>query len=657
MVVSPPPLAKRLVLRRSPDRRLYLLRARGGIADDKARLDGVVAGSGFAFDPVISRCVVSGESLATLVGQAVVGNTFHSGLVLPADRSYAATTARMCRESTPPPWQTADPAPRAVRRSARGQIYLLRTRADPWANARIDAIAASGGIAVDPVVVPRDDVSLTTLVDRIAVDANGALTIHFGEEIRASPPSATMVSAVEGLVSETASQERASSRSSLIVARTPAPASDVLEALAAPDTAGEACTLRAAGTAKAGPLPSSSAPAVGATTDAATELGTPIGDGEASRDKLGADTAREGPDEATQKAEGGRAAARLQARVRGRQSRLGSTRLSVAPINGFDAPPGAGMPNQRCAFETRRQGVDDAASIAKVDATLNEVGATRKEDEESVIATVDGRSPQVERLDVVALQMARTRGPPPLGPHDSAPSPPRPSPIDAAIDQSRATPSRDAAYRALDAAEDAARRTFAAELRRRAMSSPDDRTGATRARGTEPAMLPRARDALFGVEGAPERPAPPTASTLRPTVRADDRAPFERAYEAWHRRKRDEARARREQLMEALVRAERERERRIDDRRAALRERRRRVEREKRALARAQAQNRKKQRVRRTLRPPIQSGLPAVLDAPCVAVAPEVKKTDARVRAFEAVFLPKIVSRANNKGRLERRSL
>ena len=287
---------------------------------------------------------------------------------------------------------------------------------------------------------------------------------------------------------------------------------------------------------------------------------------------------------------------------------------------------------------------DAAASVAKVDVTLNEVGATGKEDGESVIATVDGRSPQVERVDVVALQMARTRGPTPLGPHDSAPSPPRPSRVDAAIDQSRATPSRDAMHRAHDAAEDAARRTLAAELRRRAMSSPDDRTGAT-------------RDALFGVEGAPERPAPLTASTLRPTVRADDRAPFERSYEAWHRRKRDEARARREQLMEALVHAERERERRIDDRRAALRERRRRVEREKRALARAQAQHRKKQRVRRTLRPPIQSGLPAVLDEPCVAVTPEVKRTDARVRAFEAVFLPKIVSRANNKGRLERRSL
>ena len=254
--------------------------------------------------------------------------------------------------------------------------------------------------------------------------------------------------------------------------------------------------------------------------------------------------------------------------------------------------------------------------------------------------------------------MARTRGPLPLEPPDSAPSPPRPSPVDAAIDQSRATPSR-AAYRALDAAEDAARRTFAAELRRRATWSPDVRTGATRARGAEPVMLPRPRDALFGVEGAPERPAPPHASTVRQAVRADDRAPFERAYEGWHRRKRDEARARREQLMEALVRAERERERRIDDRRAALRERRRRVEREKRALARAQAQHRKKQRVRRTLRPPIESGLPAVLDDPCVAVAPEIKKTDAHVQAFEAVFLPKIVSRASNKGRragLARRS-
>ena len=133
MNVPPPPqLAKRLVLRRSLDRCLCLLRARGGIADDKARLDGVVAGSGFAFDPVISRCVVSGESLATLVGQAVVGNTFHSGLALAAgwqtaDCSLAATTARMRRESTPPPWQTADPA-RVVRRSARGQICLLRAR-------------------------------------------------------------------------------------------------------------------------------------------------------------------------------------------------------------------------------------------------------------------------------------------------------------------------------------------------------------------------------------------------------------------------------------------------------------------------------------------------------------------------------------------------
>ena len=136
MVVSPPQLAKRLVLRRSLDRRLCLLRARGGIADDKARLDGVVAGGGFVFDPVMSRCVVSGESLATLVGHAVVGNTFHSGLALAADWqtadcSHAATTARMRRESTPPPWQTADPAPRAarvVRRSERGQIYVLRAR-------------------------------------------------------------------------------------------------------------------------------------------------------------------------------------------------------------------------------------------------------------------------------------------------------------------------------------------------------------------------------------------------------------------------------------------------------------------------------------------------------------------------------------------------
>ena len=179
MVVPPPQLAKRLALRRSLDRRLCLLRARG-IADDKARLDGVVAGGGFAFDPIISRCVVSGESLATLVGHAVVGNTFHSGLALAADwqtadRSYAATTVRIRRESTPPPGRAADSAPRAarvVRRSARGQIYLLRARADPGANARIDIIAASGGIAVDPVVVPRDDISLTTLVDRIAFDVS-----------------------------------------------------------------------------------------------------------------------------------------------------------------------------------------------------------------------------------------------------------------------------------------------------------------------------------------------------------------------------------------------------------------------------------------------------------------------------------------------------
>jgi hypothetical protein len=537
-----------------------------------------------------------------------------------ADCSHAATTARMRRESTPPPGHAADSAPRArvVRRSARGQIHLLRTRADPGANARIDAIAASGGIAVDPVVVPRDDISLTTLLDLVAVDVNGALTIHFGQEIRASPPSATMVSAVEGLVPETASRECASSQSSLIVTR--------MMPVPAPEPAGEACTPRAACTVKA-------APSCVLAVSAAKELGTPIGDGDAS------------PDEATQQAEGDRAAASLQARVRGHQSRLGSTTPFVVPIKEFDAPLGAGTPNQRGAFG-RRQAVDDAASVAKVDTTLNDVGATPKEDGASIIATADGWSPQaerVERVDVVALQMARTRGPPPLGPHDSAPSPPRPSPVDAAIDQSRATPSRDA-YRALDAAEDSARRTFAAELRRRATSSPDDRAGAT-------------RDARFGVEGAPERAAPPTASTLRPTVRADDRAPFERSYEAWHRRKRDEARARREQLMEALVRAERERERRIDDRRAALRERRRRVEREKRALARAQAQHRKKQRVRRTPRPPIQSGLPAVLDARCVAVAPEVRKTDARERAFEAVFLPKIVSRANNKGRLERRSL
>ena len=190
IVPPPPPLAKRLVLRRSLDRRLCLLRARGGIADDKARLDGVVAGGGFAFDPIISRCVVSGESLAKLVGQAVVGNTFYSGLALAADWqtadcSRAATTAQMRRESTPPPWQTADPALRAVRRSARGQIYLLRACPDPGANARIDIIAASGGIAVDPVVVSRDDILLTTLVDRVAFDVNGALTIHFGEDIRA----------------------------------------------------------------------------------------------------------------------------------------------------------------------------------------------------------------------------------------------------------------------------------------------------------------------------------------------------------------------------------------------------------------------------------------------------------------------------------------
>ena len=83
-----------------------------------------------------------------------------------------------------------------------------------------------------------------------------------------------------------------------------------------PERAGEACTLRATGRGycKGGPLASSSAPAVGTTTDAATELGTPIGDGEASRDKLRADTARKGPDEATHQTGGDRAAARLQER-------------------------------------------------------------------------------------------------------------------------------------------------------------------------------------------------------------------------------------------------------------------------------------------------------------------------------------------------------
>ena len=109
---------------------------------------------------------------------------------------------------------------------------------------------------------------------------------------------------------------------------------------------------------------------------------------------------------------GGRAAARLQARVRGHQSRLGSTTPFVAPVKEFDVPLGAGTPNQRGAFETRRRAVDDAASVAKVDATLSDVGATPKEDGASIIATADGRSPQVEHVDVVALQMARTRGPP-----------------------------------------------------------------------------------------------------------------------------------------------------------------------------------------------------------------------------------------------------
>ena len=136
MVVPPPQLAKRLVLRRSIDRRLCLLRARGGIADDKARLDGVNAGSGFAFDPVISRCVVSGESLATLVGQAVVGNTFHSGLVLPADWQ-TADCGTLRRRLGPPgvdsaAGQIAGLAAGRGPAGARGQIYLLRTRADPW---------------------------------------------------------------------------------------------------------------------------------------------------------------------------------------------------------------------------------------------------------------------------------------------------------------------------------------------------------------------------------------------------------------------------------------------------------------------------------------------------------------------------------------------
>ena len=273
----------------------------------------------------------------------------------------------------------------------------------------------------------------------------------------------------------------------------------------APEAAGEACTPRAADAAKAGPLPSSSALAVGA----AKELGTPIGDGDAS------------PDEATQQAEGDRAAARLQARVRGHQSRLGSTTPFVEPVKEFDAPPGAGTPNQRGAFETRRQAVDDAVSVAKVDATLNEVGATRKEDGASSIATVDGWSPQVER--VVALQMARTRGPPPLGPrqrpfsaHRARRCSNRPCARPRAVGVQRAR------------ATSLTRRTFATELRRRATSTPDDRTGAARCplrrrgRAERPARRPR-------------RPRP----TVEPTT-----ARRSSSCEAWHRRKRDEARAR-----------------------------------------------------------------------------------------------------------------
>ena len=617
----PPPLAKHLV-RRSLDRRLCLLRARAGIADDNARLDGVVAGSGFAFDPVIPRCVVSGESLATLVGQAVVGDAFRSGLALPADwccvapkpeaaadassavtdRSYAATTARMRRGSTLAPGQAyaARRAARAVRRSARGRIYLLCARADHGTNARIDGVAAGSGIAFDPVVAPRDRISLTTLADRVAVDANGALTVDLGEEIRTSPPRTTMVSAVEGPPPETVSKEHASSRSPLIVARPPAPASGALDALATPKPAGKNRTPQAAGTARPGPsarsLPSF-ALEVGSTVNAAAGLGTPIGDDDASCDNLGVEIASEGLGSATQQ-----------------------------------------------AITSK----DGALSIAKVGVTLNAMSVNRKDDDSSTVvtATVDGRSPEVERVDVIARRMARAGGQAPLEPSRAPPSP-----IDAVIDQPRATPSRDAAYRAL-----AVRRTFAAELRLRATSSPDDRTGTARGLWTGPATLLPC-DALFDVEGALERPAPRIASTTCPAARADDRARCERAYEAWHRCKRTEARARREQLMEALVSAERERERRIDDRRAALRERHRRVEREKRALARARDQHRKR-RDRRTRRPPAESDvdsgdklgrLPAVLDNPCVTVAPEVEAIDARARAFEAVFLPKIVTRANNK--------
>ena len=502
--------------------------------------------------------------------------------------------------------------PPILRRGRRGAHAddIPAARAVPGQR-RIDAIAASGGIAADPVVVPRDDDSLTTLVDRIAVDVNGALTIHFGEDIRSSPPSATIVSAVEGLVPETAHQECESSRSSLIVTR--------MMPVPAPEAAGEACTPRAADAAKAGPLPSSSVPAVGA----ATEHGPPIGDVDASRD------------EATQQAEGDRAAARLQARVRGHQSRLGSTTPFVKPVKEFDAPPGAGTPNQRGAFETWRQAVDDAAaSVAKVDVTLNEVGATGKEDGESVIATVDGRSPQVERVNVVALQMARTRGPPPLGPHD-APFSAVPEPGRAAIDQSRATPSRDAMHRAPTppgrGAQDLRREPDDARCRHlmigHAPAGPSPQGFAT-------ARCPLRRRGRVRAAGAADRVD--TASDGR----ADDRAPFKRSYEARHRRKRDEARARREQLMEALVRAERERERRIDDRRAALRERHG-ASSAKRAGARAGAAP--QETVGSAPRPADRVGSPGRAGRTgCVAVVPEVKKTTARAR-LENVFCPRSI--------------
>ena len=63
----------------------------------------------------------------------------------------------------------------------------------------------------------------------------------------------------------------------------------------------------------------------------------------------------------------------------------------------------------------------------------------------------------------------------------------------------------------------------------------------------------------------------------------------EKAYDEWHKRKRIEARARREQLMTALIRAEKQRERRIEERRVALRERKRREKREQTELKRARA--------------------------------------------------------------------